>query len=72
LEQTGSPQELSNLADLFTPQFVLNQLTELVDRGSSDAQLAQHMRHFRRWLTVERLNRKSASRHLQARLGGVE
>lgn len=45
LEQTGSPQELSNLADLFTPQFVLNQLTELVDRGSSDAELAQHMRH---------------------------
>jgi hypothetical protein len=43
----GSPQELSNLPDIFTPQFVLNQLTELVDRGSSAAQLAQHMRHLR-------------------------
>src|ERR1035437_2462494 len=72
LEQTGSPQELSNLADLFTPQLVLNQLTGLVDRGSSDAQLAQHMRHFRPWLTAERFSRKSANRHLQASLGGAE
>src|ERR1035437_10070760 len=52
LEQTASPQELTNLAELFTPQFVLHQLTELVDRGSSDAQLAQHMRHLRPWLTA--------------------
>lgn len=72
LEQTGSPQELSNLADLFTLQFVVNQLTELVDRGTSDAQLAQHMRHLRPWLTAERFNRKSANRHLQASLGGAE
>jgi hypothetical protein len=72
LEQTGSPQELTNLAELFTPQFVLRQLTELVDRGASDAQLAQHMRHLRPWLTAERFSRKSANRHLQATLGGAE
>jgi hypothetical protein len=72
LEQTGSPRELSNLADLFTPQFVLNQLTELVDRGTSDAELALHMRHLRPWLTAERFSRKSANQHLQASLGGAE
>jgi hypothetical protein len=62
LEQTGNPQELTNLAELFTPQFVLHQLTELVDRGTSDTQLAQHMRHLRPWLTAERFSRKSANR----------
>jgi hypothetical protein len=72
LEQTGSPQELSNLTELFTPQFVLHQLTELVDRGSSDAQLAEHMRHLRPWLTAERFSQRSANRHLQASLGGAE
>ena len=72
LEQTSSPLELSNLTDLFTPQFVLTQLTGLVDRGSSDAQLAQHMRHFRPWLTAERLSRKSANRCLDASLGGAK
>jgi hypothetical protein len=72
LEQTGSPQELSNLAELFTPQFVLHQLTELVDRGTSDAQLAQHMRHLRPWLTADRFSRKSANRHLQTKQGGAE
>ena len=72
LEQTGSPQELSNLTELFTPQFVLHQLTELVDRGSNDAQLAEHMRHLRPWLTAERFSQRSANRHLQASLGGAE
>jgi hypothetical protein len=72
LEQTGSPQELSNLADLFTPQFVLNQLTELVDRGASDAQLAQQMRHLRPWLTAGRFSQRSANRRLLASLGGAE
>ena len=72
LEQTGSPQELSNLADLFTPQFVLNQLTELVDRGSSDAQLAQHLRHLRPRLTAERFSQESANRRLLASHGGAE
>ena len=72
LEQPGSPQELANLAELFTPHFVLHQLTELVDRGSSDAQLAQHMRHLHPWLTAERFSGKSTNRHLQARLGGAE
>ena len=72
LEQTGSPQELSNLADLFTPQFVLYQLTELVDRGSSDAQLAELMRHLLPWLTAERFSQKSANRHLHASLGGAK
>jgi len=72
LEQTVSPQELTNLAELFTPQFVLHQLTELVDRGSSDAQLAEHMRHLRPWLTAERFSQRSANRHLQASLGGAE
>ena len=72
LEQTGSPQELSNLADLFTPQFVLNQLTELVDRGSSDTQLAQQMRHLRPWLTAERFSQRSANRQLLASHGGAE
>jgi len=72
LEQTGSPQELSNLADLFTPQFVLNQMTELVDCGSSDAQLAQHIRHLRPWLTAERFSQRSANRRLLASHGGAE
>jgi hypothetical protein len=72
LEQTGSPQELSNLADLFTPQFVLNQLTELVDRGSSETQLAQQMRHLRPWLTAERFSQRSANRQLLASHGGAE
>jgi hypothetical protein len=72
LEQNGSPQELSNLAHLFTPQFVLNQLTELVDRGSSDTQLAQQMRHLRPWLTAERFSQRSASRQLLASHGGAE
>ena len=72
LEQAASPQELTNLAELFTPQFVLHQLTELVDRGSSDAQLAEHMRHLRPWLTAERFSQRSANRHLQASLGGAE
>ena len=69
---TLSPQELSNLADLFTPQFVLNQLTELVDRGASDAQLAQQMRHLRPWLTAGRFSQRSANRRLLASLGGAE
>jgi hypothetical protein len=72
LEQTDSPLELTTLAELFTPQFVLHQLTELVDRGSSDAQLAQHIRHLRPWLTANRFSRTSANWHLQARLGGAE
>jgi hypothetical protein len=72
LEQTGNPQELSNLADLFTPQFVLNQLTELVDRGSSDTQLDQQMRHLRPWLTAERFSQRSANRRLLASHGGAE
>jgi hypothetical protein len=72
LEQTVSPQELTHLADLFTPQFVLNQSTELVDRGSSDARLAQQMRHLRPWLTAERFSRRSANRRLLASLGGAE
>jgi hypothetical protein len=72
LEQTDSPQELTHLADLFTPQFVLNQLTELVDRGASDAQLAQQMRHLRPWLTAERFSQRSANRRLLASHGGAE
>jgi hypothetical protein len=72
LEQPASPRELTNLAELFTPQFVLHQLTELVDRGSSDVQLAQHMRHLRPWLTAERFSQKSANRHLQASVGGAK
>jgi hypothetical protein len=72
LEQTGSPQELINLAELFTPQFVLHELTELVDRGSSDVQLAQHMRHLRPWLTAQRFSQRSANRRLLASLGGAE
>ena len=72
LEQTASPQEFTNLAELFTPQFVLHQLMELVDRGSSDVQLAQHMRHLRPWLTAERFSQKSANRHLQAMVGGAK
>jgi len=72
LEQTVSPQELTNLAELFTPQFVLHQLTELVDRGSSDAQLAEHMRHLLPWLTAERFSQRSANRHLQAMVGGAK
>jgi Plasmid pRiA4b ORF-3-like protein len=71
LEQSGSPQELSTLAELFTPQFVLHQLTELVDRGSSDAQLAQHLRHLRPWLTADRFSRKQANLRLQAGLAGA-
>jgi hypothetical protein len=69
LEQTGSSQELTNLAELFAPQFVPRQLTELVDCGTSDAQLAQHMRHLRPWLTAERFSLKSANRRLLASLG---
>ena len=71
LEQTGSPKELNNLAGLFTPQFVLRQLAELVDRGISDEHLAEQMRQLRPWLTAERFSRKSANRHLQATLGGA-
>ena len=51
------------------PELALNQLTGLVDRGTSDAQLAQHMRHFRPWLTTERFNRKSANPHLSGQPG---
>jgi hypothetical protein len=72
LEQATNPQELTNLAELFTPQLVLHQLTELVDRGSSDMQLAQHMRHLRPWLTAERFSQKSAHRRLQAIVGGAK
>jgi len=68
----GSPREVINLVELFTPQFEQRHLTELVDRGASDAQLAQYMGHLRPWLTAERFNRKSANRHLQASLGGAE
>ena len=68
LEQSGSPRELSNLAELFTPQFVLRQLTELVDREASDAQLAQHLRHLRPWLTADRFSRKQCNLRLQAGL----
>ena len=71
LEQSGSPQELSTLAELFTPQFVLRQLTELVDRGASDAQLAQHLRHLRPWLTADRFSRKQGNLRLQAGLAGA-
>jgi hypothetical protein len=72
LEQTVSPQELSNLVDLFTPQFVLTQLTEMVDCGASDAKLAQQMRHLRPWLTAERFSQRSANRQLLTSLGGAE
>jgi len=54
LEQSGSPQELSTLAELFTPPFVLHQLTELIDRGSSNAELATQLRYLRPWLTADR------------------
>ena len=72
LEQSGSPQELSTLAELFTPQFVLHQLTELIDRGSSDAELAQQLRYLRPWLTADRFSRKQANQQLQASLGGAQ
>jgi hypothetical protein len=72
LEQTVSPQELSNLVDLFAPQFVLTQLTEMVDRGASDAQLAQQIRRLRPWLTAERFSWGSANRRLLASHGGAE
>src|SRR5664279_959149 len=71
LEQSASPQELSTLAELFTPQFVLRQLTELVDREASDAQLAQHLRHLRPWLTADRFSRKQANLRLQAGEAGA-
>jgi hypothetical protein len=72
LEQAASPQELTNLAELFTPRFVLHQLTALVYRGSSDVQLAQHMRHLRPWLTAKRFSQKTANRRLQAIVGGAK
>jgi hypothetical protein len=72
LEQSGSPQELSTLAELFTPPFVLHQLTELIDRGSSDAELAQQLRYLRPWLTADRFSRKQANQQLQASLGGAQ
>ena len=71
LEQSGSPRELSTLAELFTPQFVLRQLTELVDREANDAQLAQHLRHLRPWLTADRFSRKQGNLRLQAGLAGA-
>jgi len=71
LEQSGSPQELSTLAELFTPQFVMRQLTELVDRVASDAQLAQHLRHLRPWLTADRFSRKQANLRLQVGEAGA-
>ena len=32
LEDTHSPREMANLAELFTPQFVLQRLTGLIDQ----------------------------------------
>jgi hypothetical protein len=45
LEQTGSPQVLSNLADLFTTQFVLSQLTEDEYQSCSGEEMAIVYRH---------------------------
>ena len=71
LEQSGSPQELSTLAELFTPPFVPHQLTELIDRGSSDAELARQLRYLRPWLTADRFSRKQANLRLQVGEAGA-
>ena len=72
LEDTRSPRELADLAELFTPQFVLYRLTALIDQQSTDAQLAQELRYLRPWLTADRFGRPAIQRRLQASLGGVQ
>jgi hypothetical protein len=72
LEDPHSPRELADLAELFTPQFVLHRLTDLIDQQATDAQLAQELRHLRPWLTADRFCRPATERRLRASLGGAQ
>jgi len=72
LEDTHSPRELTDLTELFTPQFVLHRLTALIDQQATDAQLAQELRYLRPWLTADRFRRPPTERRLRASLGGAQ
>ena len=72
LENTHSPRELTDLAELFTPQFVLHRLTALIDQQATDARLAQELRYLRPWLTADRFRRPATQRRLRSSLGGTQ
>ena len=72
LEDTHSPRELADLVELFTPQFVLHRLTDLIDQQATDAQLAQELRYLRPWLTAGRFCRPTTERRLRVSLGGEQ
>src|SRR6516225_2725300 len=72
LEDTHSPRKLADLVELFTPQFVLHRLTDLIDQQATDAQLAQELRYLRPWLTAGRFCRPTTERRLRVSLGGEQ
>ncbi len=47
LEQVSGPIELTHLAELFTPHYVVHRLAELIDRKVSDNRIAQELRYLR-------------------------
>jgi hypothetical protein len=59
LDRLNSPQELSQLTDLFTPRYVIHRLAELVDQNLEDHRIAQELRCLRPWLTAGKFSRKA-------------
>src|SRR5262245_16993701 len=50
----SNPVELADLAELFTPRYIVHRLAELVDHNADDMRIARELRHLRPWLDRDR------------------
>ena len=65
LDQVSNPVELADLAELFTPRYIVHRLAELVDHNADDMRIARELRHLRPWLDRDRFRLQEANRRLQ-------